>query len=283
MREVGKRWFRILQLPVDGMEALFGSVQPPGYGTLFLNREMVWFRKGGTEPMKKREEKNGEERINAVKEKRMAFIELAGYVLFMVWCTYEIYLIDTGGLLIGALWYFFQLAIIVLLVVKADKQRLRDIGLKKPVFWDVPKGLLLGCCMFAAQQMPLLFMGMDYSAFAMAPDWGFMIGMSVYCFVCVGVVEELMFRGFILHKTQALCKSQGVCVGINCLLFYAVHLFPLRFVFGEFYSIAVNTVLLCLYFYQSKNKSLVPLMIAHGFYDVLTSVLLPVFVFWAKS
>lgn len=283
MREVGKRWFRILQLPVDGMEALFGSVQPPGYGTLFLNREMVWFRKGGTEPMKKREEKNGEERINAVKEKRMAFIELAGYVLFMVWCTYEIYLIDTGGLLIGALWYFFQLAIIVLLVVKADKQRLRDIGLKKPVFWDVPKGLLLGCCMFAAQQMPLLFMGMDYSAFAMAPDRGFMIGMSVYCFLCVGVVEELMFRGFILHKTQALCKSRVVCVGINCLLFYAVHLFPLRFVFGEFYSIAVNTVLLCLYFYKSKNKSLVPLMIAHGFYDVLTSVLLPVFVFGAKS
>ena len=69
-------------------------------------------------------------------------------------------------------------------------------------------------------------------------------------------------------------------MGINGLLFYAVHLFPLRFVFGEFYSIAVNTALLCLYFYKSKNKSLVPLMIAHGFYDVLTSVALPVFVFW---
>ena len=233
--------------------------------------------------MKKREEKNGKERITAVKEKRMAFIELAGYVLFMVWCTYEIYLIDTGGLWIGVLWYFFQLAIVILLVVKVDKQRLCDIGLKKPVFWDIPKGLLLGCCMFAAQQIPLLLMGMDYSAFAMAPDWGFMIGMSLYCFLCVGIVEELIFRGFILHKTQALCKSRVVCVGGNCLLFYAVHLFPLRFVFGEFYSIAVNTVLLCLYFYQSKNKSLVPLMIAHGFYDVLTSVALPIFVFWAKS
>ena len=46
--------------------------------------------------MKKREEKNGEERIAAVKEKRMAFIELAGYVLFMVWCTYVVSLIDTG-------------------------------------------------------------------------------------------------------------------------------------------------------------------------------------------
>lgn len=276
----GKRWFRIVQLPVDGMEALFGSVQPTGYGTLFLNREMVWFRKGGMETMKKREEKNGEERITAVKEKRMAFIELAGYVLFMVWCTYVVSLIDTGGLLLGALAYFFQLAVTVFWVVKADKQRLCDIGLKKPVFWDIPKGLLLGCCMFAAQQIPLLLMGMDYSAFAMAPDRGFMIGMSLYCFLCVGVVEELMFRGFILHKTQALCKSRVVCVGMNGLLFYAVHLFPLRFVFGEFYSIAVNTVLLCLYFYKSKNKSLVSLMIAHGFYDVLTSVALPVFVFW---
>lgn len=224
--------------------------------------------------MKKREAKNGE-------EKRMAFLELAGYVLFMVWCTYVVSLIDAGGLLLGALAYFFQLAVTVLWVVKADRQRLWDIGLKKPVFWDIPKGLLLGCCMFAAQQLPLLLMGMDYSAFAMAPDWGYVVGTSLYCFLCVGVVEELMFRGFILHKTRVLYKSRILCVGMNGLLFYVMHLFPLRFVFGEFYSIAVNTVILCVYFFRSKDKSLVPLMIAHGLYDVLTSVALPVFVFYA--
>ena len=214
------------------------------------------------------------------KEKIIAFAELAGYVLYVMWCTYDMHL-DKGGLWTGVLSYLFQFVITILLVVNADKQRICDIGLKRPVIWDIPKGLLLGCCMYAAQQLPLLLMGMDYSAYAMAPDWGYMIGMSLYCFLCVGVVEEVMFRGFILHKTQALCNSRAVCVGINIVLFYAVHLFPLRFVFGEFYSIAVNVVFLCVYFFRSKNKSLVPLIVAHGFYDVLTSVLLPVFVYWA--
>ena len=104
------------------------------------------------------------------KEKIIAFAELAGYVLYVMWCTYNMHL-DTGGLWTGVLSYLFQFVITILLVVKADKQRICDIGLKRPVIWDIPKGLLLGCCMFAAQQLPLLLMGMDYSAYAMAPDW----------------------------------------------------------------------------------------------------------------
>lgn len=231
-------------------------------------------------------EKNGAVKIEGMTalgrvQKWKALAMLAGYFLFVMWCAYAMYAIDTGGLWLGALLYFVQFVVTVFLVMKVDKQPVLAIGLKKPLFWDIPKGLLLGCGMFTVQQLPLVLMGADYSGYAMEPDFGAMLGVSLYCFLCVGVVEELMFRGFILHKTQQIWKSRAVCVGVNIVLFYAVHLFPLRFVFGEFYSIAVNAVILCVYFYRSKRKSLVPLMVAHGFYDVMTSVALPVVVFYA--
>ena len=118
----------------------------------------------------------------------------------------------------------------------------------------------------------------DYSAYAMEPQWEYIIVISLYCFFCVGFVEEVVFRGFLLQKSQEIWKSKVICVAVNIFLFYLVH--SLRFVVGEFYSIAVNVVFLCVYFFKSKNKSLVPLIIAHGFYDILTSVVLPVVLFW---
>lgn len=136
--------------------------------------------------------------------------------------------------------------------------------------------------MFVVQQIPLLLMKVDYSVFAAEPDWGYIAIMSLYCFFCVGLTEELIFRGFILQKTQELFNHNVISIVINCLLFYAFHWPPVRFVFGEFFNITVNTIFLCIYFYKSKNKSMVPLMIAHGFYDILTSYILPTFLYIVK-
>ena len=184
------------------------------------------------------------------------------------------------NLLIGVLAYFIFGAILIFYVLKIEKAPLSSLGLKKICLSDIIGGLLLGICMFIAQQIPLLILKMDYSAFAMAPDPVYIIAMSLYCFFCVGFVEELIFRGFILQKTLAFCHSKIISVLINILLFYAVHWFPaMRFSFGEFYSIAVNVLFLSVYFFKSREKTLIPLIVAHGFYDTLTSVLLPVFIY----
>lgn len=191
-------------------------------------------------------------------------------------------ILNADGLWVGILTYLSSAAVIVLYVVKIEKKPIAYVGLKKLAISDIPKGLLLGVCMFAVQQIPLLLMRVDYSVFAKEPDWGNIMIMSLYCFFCVGLTEELIFRGFILQKSQELSNRKVIIVAINCLLFYAFHWPPVRFVFGEFFNITVNTLFLCIYFYKSKNKSIVPLMIAHGFYDILTAYLLPAFLYIAR-
>lgn len=121
-------------------------------------------------------------------------------------------------------------------------------------------------------------MKFDYSACAMEPDAVYAAVMTLYCFFCVGFSEELIFRGFLLKKTLAVFPQKWICVGLNILLFYLIHWFTMQHSFGEFYNLATNVVILCVYLFRKKEGTIVPLMIAHGFYDVLTSMGLPVVV-----
>lgn len=184
-----------------------------------------------------------------------------------------------NGIWIGVLAYLIPSLILIIYILKIEKMPISSVGLERISFSDIPKGLLLGFCMFIVQQISLLLLKMDYSVYAMQPDLGYIVVMSLYCILCVGVMEELVFRGFILQKTQAVCGSKIISVAINILLFYMIHWSSMQFTFGEFYNIAVNVLFLCLYFFKAKRKSIIPLIVAHGFYDILTSVLLPVFIF----
>lgn len=206
----------------------------------------------------------------------VCFILMAAIVLLMD--LLENFL-PVEGLLSGVPACLLPCAALIFYVLKIEKAPLSSIGLQKFCLRDIPVGLFLGLGMFALQQMPLLLMRTDYSVYAMEPDPGYTAAVSLYCFLCVGFAEELIFRGFILHKTLSLCRSRIISVLVNILLFYAIHFSSMRFVFGEFYNITTNVLVLCIYLFLSRRKSIVPLMIAHGFYDTLTSVLLPLFLF----
>lgn len=215
--------------------------------------------------------------------KKKAFLEIIFLFTLMMILTavmnFSEKFLHSTGRLDGVLFYLLPCAIILFYVSKVEKAPLSSIGIIRFRFQDIPAGLLLGLCMFVVQQIPLLILKMDYSAYAIAPEPGYIITTSLYCFLCVGFAEELIFRGFILHKTLSVCPSKILSVVINILLFYAIHWSSMQFVFGEFYNLSTNVIILCVFLFCSKKKSLFPLMIAHGFYDILTSVILPVSVF----
>lgn len=218
--------------------------------------------------------------------KKKAFLEIIFLFILMMILTAVINFsekfLHSAGRLDGVLFYLLPCAVILIYVSKVEKAPLASIGLTSFCFQDVSAGLLLGFCMFVVQQIPLLILKMDYSAYAIAPEPGYIITTSLYCFLCVGFAEELIFRGFILHKTLSVCPSKILSVAINILLFYAIHWSSMQFVFGEFYTLSTNVIILCVFLFCSKKKSLFPLMIAHGFYDILTSVILPVSVFLVR-
>ena len=218
---------------------------------------------------------------NALKYRHIAEI-LACYVIF-VFCNVllnwvsKLWQID--GLWVGIAIYFIIVCIISLYVVKVEKKHLSSIGLKSISIKEIFVAIILGIIMFIVQQIPLLMMGIDYKMYAVPPDWGFIVIMSVYCIFCVGFAEEMMMRGFILHKSMQITNSKIIVVLFNCIIFYAIHWPPVRFVFGEVFNVALNTIILCVYLFCSKKKSITPLIISHGVYDIFSAYLLPAFAY----
>ncbi len=230
--------------------------------------------------MEKRKEMNG--KLESGNKKRSA-MEMIVCILGMAVLTVLMAVFGAdAGLLAGVAAYWIPCFVLLIYVLKVEKQPLSLVGLKPIRAKHVLEGLGLGIGMFIVQQIPLLLMKMDYSAYAMAPDAVYIVVMLFYCFFCVGFAEELIFRGFLLKRTLDIFPQKWVCVGLNILLFYLIHWFTMQHTFGEFYNLATNTVILCIYLFRKKEGTIVPLIIAHGFYDALTSVGLPVFVYLMK-
>lgn len=217
-------------------------------------------------------------------DKKRAAIEIA--VCFAAMAALTVLMAVFGaqtGILAGVLAYWIPCAALLFYVLKIEKQPLSSVGLVRVSAGQVREGIGLGIGMFIVQQIPLLLMKMDYSAYAMEPDAVYIVVMLLYCFFCVGFSEELIFRGFLLKKTLVVFSRKWACVGLNILLFYLIHWFTMQHSFGEFYNIATNVVILCVYFFRKKEHTIVPLVIAHGLYDVLTSVVLPIAVYLLGS
>ncbi len=230
--------------------------------------------------MEKRKEMYGKSEKG---NKKRSAIEMTVCILGMAALTVLMAVFSAdAGLLAGVAAYWIPCFVLLIYVLKVEKQPISSVGLKPIRAKHVLEGLGLGVGMFIVQQIPLLLMRMDYSAYAMEPDAVYVAVMLFYCFFCVGFAEELIFRGFLLKRTLDIFSQKWVCVGLNILLFYLIHWFTMQHTFGEFYNLATNVVILCIYLFRKKEGTIVPLVIAHGFYDVLTSVGLPIFAYLLK-
>lgn len=167
--------------------------------------------------------------------------------------------------------YVIDIALILFFVVKIDKEPVSNIGIKMISPVDILGGFVLGLILYLVQILPpIIFMHMDISQFIDSPQWLPLFFRFLFLLVTVGLGEELVFRGFLLRRLEGIVSFKTAAVLINCLLFYIMHL-PKAFVFDwtQIYSTFATTIVLSVYFYKSKKRSILPLIIAHAMLDLL--------------
>lgn len=168
--------------------------------------------------------------------------------------------------------YAIDVILILFYVVKIDKVPLSRIGIRSISLVDILGGFGLGLVLYLVQVLPpVIFMHMDISQFVEPLQLVPLLIRFVFLMVTVGLGEELVFRGFLLYKLEGIVSEKVVAVFFNCLLFYGIHLLTQEFVFDwtRVYSTFATTIVLCVYWYSSKNKSIFPLVIAHALLDLL--------------
>lgn len=93
----------------------------------------------------------------------------------------------------------------------------------------------------------------------------------VYCIAAVGFAEEFVFRGFIYNRIKKISRSNAAAVIGSSVLFGIFHLFGGNIV--QMIMTAFIGAFFCLCKLKIKNCSLLSLIIAHGIYDALITVL----------
>lgn len=171
-----------------------------------------------------------------------------------------------------------SLALPPLLVMVISKDRFSDFGITLSHFpRQIGIGILIGLGMASVLTLlpmslgleKLVYTGETYSTAREA------IGKLIYFVVCVGIVEEFIFRGFLYHKLKEIYLSDVAPILISSLIFGFFHFK------GYNLTQVLMTGLIGAFFCLCKEKipgcTLLSLAIAHGIHDWLIRILAGIF------
>jgi len=157
----------------------------------------------------------------------------------------------------------------IFIILRLKKQSIASIGIKKE---KIPKSIVLG----VVGSMPFLLSNMAgaiSSGMKLNPSIADNLWNLLYYLVCISLVEELVFRGFLNTRVRGLIKAgwiNNIVVGIMFAILHIpfqmvkANMTPLNFILHDFPHL-ISTLLIHIYFvflYTRDNNIIAP-TIAH--------------------
>lgn len=169
---------------------------------------------------------------------------------------------------------YWLIALIPIIVMFVNKDKLVEYGFSKDkIKFQIIVGFLIGIAMSVILTLlPHLFGLGEYvdSGKRYQYLWQF-IYEFFYCIFAVGFVEEFVFRGFVYKKIKNISQKDIIAIIASSVLFGMFHLFSGNII--QMLMTACIGAFFCFCRLNVKNCSTLSLIIAHGVYDALITVL----------
>lgn len=179
-----------------------------------------------------------------------------------------------GLRMISMIIVYWLIALIPIIVMFGNKDKLVDYGFSKDKMkFQIIVGVLIGIAMSVILTLiPHLFGFGEYVDSGKRYEylWQF-IYEFFYCIFAVGFVEEFVFRGFVYKKIKNISQKDMIAIIVSSVLFGVFHLFSGNII--QMLMTACIGVFFCFCRVKVKNCSTLSLIIAHGVYDALITVL----------
>lgn len=179
-----------------------------------------------------------------------------------------------GLRMISMIFVYWLIALIPIIVMFVNKDKLVDYGFSKDKMkFQIIVGVFIGIAMSVILTLiPHLFGFGEYvdSGKRYQFLWQF-IYEFFYCIFAVGFVEEFVFRGFVYKKIKNISQKDMIAIIASSMLFGLFHLFSGNII--QMLMTACIGVFFCFCRLKVKNCSTLSLIIAHGVYDALITVL----------
>lgn len=179
-----------------------------------------------------------------------------------------------GLRMISMIIVYWLIALIPIIVMFVNKDKLVEYGFSKDkIKFQIIVGFLIGIAMSVILTLlPHMFGLGEYvdSGKRYQYLWQF-IYEFFYCIFAVGFVEEFVFRGFVYKKIKNISQKDIIAIIASSVLFGMFHLFSGNII--QMLMTACIGAFFCFCRLNVKNCSTLSLIIAHGVYDALITVL----------
>lgn len=200
-----------------------------------------------------------------------AILGLYGVVLFnqfvLMW-------LPLGLRMLSMIFVYWLIALIPIIVMFVNKDKLVDYGFSKDEMkFQIIVGVLIGIAMSVILTLIPHLLGFGKyvdSGKRYQFLWQF-IYEFFYCILAVGFVEEFVFRGFVYKKIKNISQKDITAIIASSILFGVFHLFSGNII--QMIMITCIGAIFCFCRLKVKNCSTLSLIIAHGVYDALITVL----------
>lgn len=157
------------------------------------------------------------------------------------------------------------------LILMIRRDRLKTLELDKgSLLKQALIGLALGAALFIVLELVPILAKIENNGSRYTKLWHFVYEFF-YTMLCVGLVEEFIFRAFIYEKLERVSGSTAIAVIGSSLLFGLFHIFASGGILQIIMTAFIGAVF-CLFRLKIKGFTFLSLVIMHGFYDFLISV-----------
>ncbi len=180
--------------------------------------------------------------------------------------------LSLGVRMIAMILTYWLVATVPIIIMLIRKENLSDYGFTKDkMFYQLLVGILIGVAFSVVFTLiPHLLKLGDFvdNGKRYLHLWQFFYEF-LYCIFAVGLVEELIFRGFFYGKIKKI-SNDTVAIILSSVLFGFFHLFVGNIV--QMIMTAFLGAIWCLFRKKVKHCSTLSLVISHGIYDALITV-----------
>ena len=179
-----------------------------------------------------------------------------------------------GSRMVSMIFVYWLIALVPAIVMVVNKDKLANYGFsKRKIPFQIIVGVIIGAAMsLILTLIPHLLGFGEYVDSGKRYEylWQF-IYEFFYCIFAVGLVEEFVFRGSIYEKIKSICQNDTIAIIGSSVLFGIFHLFGGNII--QIIMTACLGVFFCFCRLKIKYSSTLSLIIAHGVYDALITVL----------
>ncbi|NMB44747.1 MAG: CPBP family intramembrane metalloprotease [Clostridiales bacterium] len=157
--------------------------------------------------------------------------------------------------------------------IKVKGEKVRDyLFIKKNLTQQIKVGIYLGLAMSVVFTIIPILMGLKdmVGSTSYTKPWQFAYEF-VYVILGVALAEEFVFRGYIFNKLLEIKNSRWFAIILSSILFGLFHIFNGSLI--QVFMTGFIGLVFCIFREKIKDCSLLSLVICHGLYDGLITLL----------